>query len=584
MRDDSHALDQTSAGNRADVTIPLDLEDEHALLHATIAAAPGVFYLFDDAGRLLLWNENVELISGYDADEIRGMTVLDFIRPHDVAHVRDRIDEAFRTGSSTAEAHFLSKYGVETPFIFTGKRVQFRGTPCVVGMGIDITGQRRVEVRLQHLAHHDPLTDLPNRTSLVDFVGKAIASASPSNGSAALLFVDLDRFKVINDSLGHTLGDEILRVLSTRMRACVRPQDMLARLGGDEFVVLLQDITHPSQAAVVAEAILDVVATPLVLEGRELNLTASIGISLSPEDGDDVNTLLRNADSAMYHAKASGRSCYEFFAPAMSVAAHQRLELDNDLRAALRRDEFSLHYQPFIDINSDRVVAFEALLRWNHPRLGLLPPSRFLDYAEESGIIVPVGNWVLREACRTLRGWHDAGYADLNIAVNVSAMQVLSGSLIEAVREALEESRLNPRHLELELTESVFLHDSKQVLDPLRRLDRLGVSLVIDDFGIGYSSLGYLKRFPIRKLKIDRSFVAGLPVNRNDAAIVVAMATMARNLDLELTGEGVEMPGQVEFLQAQGCARAQGYYFSEPVSRAAATALLRSQRRMRSVG
>jgi diguanylate cyclase (GGDEF)-like protein/PAS domain S-box-containing protein len=507
---------------RPDATV--GLLDDQTLFRATIAASPGIFYLSDAEGKVLLWNENVELVTGYSPEELSAMNVLQFIKPEDLGHVMERIEQAFRTGSATAEAHFLAKDGTPTPYLFTGKLVQFAGTPCLIGMGIDITEQRASEARLHHLAHHDPLTGLPNRTRILQAVAQAIDGAACARQKAAILFIDLDRFKVINDSLGHSLGDELLRMLAQRMEQCIRPGDMLARLGGDEFVVLLPHVADATRASEIAEAILDMVTSPFSLEGRELNVTASVGIAIYPDDGEEVGELLRNADSAMYHAKSSGRGCYAFFAPAMNVAVRQRLELDNDLRAALRRNEFFLHYQPFVDATSNRIVAFEALLRWEHPRLGLLPPGRFLDYAEESGIIVPLGNWALREACRTLRAWHDLGHADLNVAVNVSAMQVLGGRFVEVVRTALEEFRLEPRHLELELTESLFLQSTDEVLSPLRQLDRLGISLVIDDFGIGYSSLSYLKNFPIRKLKIDRSFVAGVAENRNDAAIVVAIA------------------------------------------------------------
>jgi diguanylate cyclase (GGDEF)-like protein/PAS domain S-box-containing protein len=430
----------------------------------------------------------------------------------------------------------------------------------------DVSVARALSLQMSHLAHHDALTDLPNRLLLNDRLTQAIELGRRHRRPLAVLFVDLDRFKHINDSLGHVLGDQLLRSVGERLRLCIRSSDTVSRQGGDEFVLVLTEMDQAGNATVSAKKVLDAVAEPHHIAGHELHLTASIGVSVYPDDGHDAETLMRNADIAMYHAKEHGRGRYQFFQPEMNVGAVERQLLEEGLRRALDRQEFVLHYQPKMDLESGVMIGAEALLRWHHPERGLLQPTQFIPIAEDSGLIVPIGQWVLREACQQAQAWQDGGLRPIPVAVNVSAVEFRNAGFLEGVRRILGQTRLEPRYLELEVTESVLLGHGKSTISLLLGLKTLGVRLALDDFGTGYSNLSYLKEFPIDALKVDESFVRGITEDLNGAAIVRAVITMGKSLNRRVIAEGIETAEQLAFLQAQHCGEGQGFYFNRPLA------------------
>ncbi len=430
----------------------------------------------------------------------------------------------------------------------------------------DITEQKAAEARIEFLAYHDALTGLPNRVLFEDRLGQALANARRRGEHVAVLWLDLDKFKTINDSLGHSIGDLLLKQLGERLQKLVRAQDTVAKVGGDEFVVALIDPGHVSHAVAAVERIRQAVAGEFDVQGNVLNVTCSIGISLFPDHGTDSETLIKNADVAMHCAKENGRNNFRFFTPELNAKAEERLALENSLQAALERGEFFLLYQPQIEIATGRMTGIEALLRWRHPELGLVLPDKFIPVAEDTGLIVPIGEWVLKTACTQARRWQDLGLPPLPIAVNVSALQLHQGCFLQAIRRVLSETGLAPQYLELELTESVLLSNAENSRAMLQDLANLGLRLSIDDLGTGYSSLSYLKALPVCKLKIDRSFIEAMTVNSRDAAIVSALISMGHSLNLQVLAEGVEYEEQLAFLRDRNCEEAQGYYFSEPLT------------------
>jgi PAS domain S-box-containing protein len=456
-----------------------------------------------------------------------------------------------------------------------------RGQPLeLVGCMVDITQRRRAEEKVRYLAYFDSLTGLPNRSLMKELLEQALANAKRYRRFLAVLFLDVDRFKRINDTLGHDVGDTVLREVARRLLSCVRAGDLVARkgdaavpvsdqavsrLGGDEFVIILSEINGSEDAAAAAARIASVVAAPVQLAHDEIAISASIGISVYPGDGDDAETLLKHADAAMYQAKEDGRNRHRFFTSALNERASRRFALETRLRKAVERGDFVLHYQPKVDVRRCSVVGVEALLRWRPGDEELIPPAEFIPLAEENGLILPIGEWVLREACRQLVAWHGHGLRHLAVAVNLSAAQFKQPRLVERISRILGETGLNPRSLELELTESVLVEDTIASATILNTLKELGVSVSIDDFGTGYSSLAYLKRFPLNALKVDRSFVRDITSDPNDAAIVSATIALAHNLRLRVIAEGVEHRIQVDILRAQGCDEAQGYFFSPPL-------------------
>lgn len=433
------------------------------------------------------------------------------------------------------------------------------------GMNEDITARKVAEERVQYLAYYDALTALPNRTLLQDRLTKALATARRQKGKVALLFLDLDRFKTVNDSLGHSVGDLLLQEVAERLTRSAREQDTVARVGGDEFLIVLTGVKDIADAGVAAERIVHAMTEEFVVQGHALSMSSSLGISIFPEHGVDGETLLKNADAAMYCAKENGRNSFRFFTREMNAQVVERLTLENSLRSALDRKEFFLMYQPQMDIASGMVTGLEALLRWRHPKLGLVPPDKFIRVAENCGLILPIGEWVLRTACAQARKWQDQGLPAVPVAVNTSAVQFRQESFCELIGNVLHETGLAPQYLELELTESLLVSNADVTLSVLRKLKAMGLTLSIDDFGTGYSSLSYLKQFPVSKLKIDRSFVREAAVNSDDAAIAAAIISMARSLNLKVVAEGVENDAQMSFLRAHHCDEIQGYYFSKPL-------------------
>lgn len=442
----------------------------------------------------------------------------------------------------------------------------------------EIRERKQIEDRMRHMAHHDALTDLPNRTLLHDRLSQSLALAERHGHRVAVLFVDLDRFKTINDNLGHATGDRLIVDVASRLRAAVRAEDTVARLGGDEFVVVMPKVGDVGEARTVSDKLMHALEPPFLVEGHELHVAASLGVCLFPEDGRDVETLMRNADTAMYQAKAGGRNRVQFFAQNMNVAAEHFFRIENSLRRAIERDELELWYQPIFDIARERPVCLEALLRWHHPELGLLGPDRFITVAEESNLILPIGDWVVHEACQQSRRWRDAGLPQIPLAINISARQFHQSNLLATVSYALEDARLQGDALEIEITESTLMQDRDRDLHTLKALDDRGIALVVDDFGVGYSSLSYLKRFPVKKLKIDQQFIRDIQTDPDDAAIVRAILALAKALKLRAVGEGVASPEQLEFLRAEGCDEAQGYYFAPALRPVEVPAYLQAHR------
>jgi diguanylate cyclase len=434
---------------------------------------------------------------------------------------------------------------------------------------------KQANADLKHMVLHDTLTQLPNRLLLEDRIGQAIGESRRAGTRCALLFVDLDRFKVMNDSFGHFVGDELLRAVAGRLRAAMREEDTVSRLGGDEFVVLLRHVQDGADAAMVARKLVELVSAPLRLEGHELSVTPSVGIALFPDHGGTAQALITNADAAMYQVKKSGRNGFQLFTPEMSTFFPDRLALERDLRKALERRELELYYQPKVDVLNGGTTGMEALVRWRHPQRGLILPGDFIPLAEETGIIVPLGQWVLREACRQNKAWQALGLQPLRVAVNISAAQLRHDDLADQIALALRDTGLDAKYLEIEITESVVMQNASAALATLDRLSQMGIHLAVDDFGTGYSSLSYLNRFPINTLKIDSSFIRDLSSDRNDAVIVRAIITLAHSLNLQVVAEGVEHDSQLGFLRSFGSDQYQGYLHSKPLPAAEFEGLLR---------
>jgi diguanylate cyclase (GGDEF)-like protein/PAS domain S-box-containing protein len=438
------------------------------------------------------------------------------------------------------------------------------GSQAFEGSLVDITERKLAEDRIQFLAYFDSLTNLPNRTLVQDRLSKGIAGAKRKREKLGVLHLDIDNFKIINDCLGHSRGDELLQAVAQRLQACARDEDTVARLGGDEFLLALGPIGSHDDAAIVAERVARELLPPFNLNGNSLSVTCSIGISIFPEHGGDAETLIKNADAAMYASKSRGRNTFSFFSEEMTAQAIERLQLGNSMRGALDRDEFHLVFQPEFNLRTGAVSCWEALIRWKHPELGLVAPDKFIPIAEANGMIVPIGEWVLRTACLHARGWHSTGNK-VPVAVNVSAVQFRQIGFCDLIRRVLKETELDPEYLELEITESLLLATEDMRFEVLRQLKTLGVKLAIDDFGTGYSSLSYIKQLPVSKLKIDRSFIHDLHRNGNDVAIVAAIIQMAKCLNLRVTAEGVENEQQLQFLRGQTCDDVQGFLFSKPL-------------------
>jgi diguanylate cyclase (GGDEF)-like protein len=506
-------------------------------------------------------------------------SALGFFASDSAPFIRDAMQRALTTGEPwDLELQLITAKGKRIWVRSTGA-AEVSGGKAVQAWGSfqDVTQRRRSEEQIIRLAHYDELTGLANRNLFSTHLSHAITRAQRNDSRLAVLFIDLDRFKNINDALGHDVGDEVLQVVARRLSEALRASDILARLGGDEFVVIAENVTQPDTVAVLANKLLAAVDHPLPVRGQEFVLTASIGVSLYPGDGSDAHTLLKNADTAMYRAKEQGRNMFQFYSAQMGSANVHRLALETQLkRAAGEANQFLLHYQPRVALLDGSITGVECLVRWLHPERGLVPPAEFIPLAEELGVIQSIGDWVLRDAVRQAAEWHRAGLPSVRLAINISAQQLYASSFLEQLRAALTERGLDPALVELEITESVMMQRTQQVSDVLHSIRALGVQLSVDDFGTGYSSLAYLKRLPIHSLKIDRSFVHDVPHDPDDATIVRAVIALAHSLRMHVVAEGVENRAQLEFLRAEGCDEVQGYLVSRPVPADAITALLAS--------
>lgn len=518
-------------------------------------------------------NLMAETITGWSREEALGRPLEEVFRIVDGATRRPATNparvaiERNQTVALSADCVLLLRDGSEVAIEDSAAPIHNRDGQVSGAVIVfhDVSQSRAMARKMAHLAQHDFLTGLPNRVLLTERLTQALGLADRHKRQVALLFLDLDNFKHVNDSLGHAIGDQLLQSVATRLEAGVRATDTVCRQGGDEFVILLTEIEAPRDAAHVAETLLSAFATPHVIGGLELHVSLSIGISIWPDDGGSVDSLLRNADTAMFHAKSSGRNNYQFFKSEMNALAVSRLAMENNLRRALKQDEFVLHYQPQIDLVSGRIIGVEALIRWRDPLLGLIQPGQFVTIAEECGLIVPIGRWVLREACRQVQAWLDAGLPAVPVAVNISALEFRHRDFLAGVARILEETGLAARYLELELTESILMRDTQNLGTDLASLRAMGIRLALDDFGTGYSSLSYLKRFPIDTLKIDQSFLHEILGDPDNGAIVSAVIEMGRSLKRRVIAEGVETEIQLAFLLARQCDEGQGFHFSQPL-------------------
>jgi len=581
-------LDQLAGANRRlqeEISTRLQLGDDwqaDVLFRAMIDQVPDYLFVKDTESRFVVANRAVAADLDARPEDFIGKTDFEIHPPERAAKFYNDEQQVMRTGKPMID---IEEYIIEgnghRKYLLTSKvplRNDRNEVIGLVGISRDVTARKRAEEEVHFLAHHDALTRLPNRALFMDRLGQAILNAERDDRWVAIAFIDLDNFKMINDGLGHAAGDELLRAVASRMVASVRSTDTVVRLGGDEFVLLLLD--QPANTAAITatlEKVRSAIGQPIELEGQTIQVTCSMGLATFPDDGTDPESLVKNADAAMYQAKALGRDNFQFYTAQMNAEVHERISLQIELRQGITRGQFQLAYQPQIDIQTGRVFAAEALVRWNHPVLGSLPPSRFIPIAEESGLIVPLGDWVLHAACRQNKAWQDAGMPPISVCVNVSARQFKEKNWIQRVRHALEESGLEPRYLELELTESLIMQDAEQAIATMRELQAVGVHFSIDDFGTGYSSLSALKSFPVARLKIDRSFVRNLPHDENDRGIATAVISLGQKLNMRVIAEGVETDAQLEFLTANHCDEIQGFHFSRPVAPEALADLLRRQ-------
>lgn len=566
------------AGVAWDMTERYEAEEHQRLITHFFDHASDAVLILDEERRVVTLNKAVTRISGYSLDDLRGKLprfMLEGLQD------KDSLDGLVATlveqGVWRGEMRAVRKDGSPLPIYCNVSSIR-NDTGKVVNWAVfvtDLSERKAAEARIESLTHVDQLTELPNRQGFSRIMSEWLAASRPG----ALIMIDLDQLSRVNDAFGHAAGDTMLRGISVRLRKILRDGDFLGRLGGDQFGVLLGQRGRPVSAEVVARKLLDAIAQPVMVEGSDVVTTASAGICLLGSDGHDVATLLRNADNALHHAKDSGQNTFRFFSADMNTRMAERLRLESDLRWALSRDELLLHYQPQVDINSGEIIGFECLLRWQHPELGMVSPVRFIPLAEESRLILPIGTWVLEEACRQNKAWQDAGMAPKVVAVNLSAVQFHGADIVALVSQSLQNSGLEPRYLELEITESVIIEDPERVIRIMEELKTLGVGLSIDDFGTGYSSLSYLKRFPIDKIKIDRSFVRDLESNTNDAAIIRMVIGIAMELERKVIAEGVETVEQLEFLRSHLCDEYQGFFCSPGVPAGEIPALVASRQR-----
>lgn len=505
---------------------------------------------------------------GVSTEDVLRHSALEFVHPRDREAVRTTFREAARDRAPKAITYRMRRADHQYVWFETTLRRmsgQRGDTGEVLCISRDISERKRMEEYLHDLARRDVLTELPNRTLLEESIGKALVEAHRNNQTVAILVIDLDRFKNINDTLGHNAGDKLLKLAASRLKACIRPSDIVARWGGDEFVILLPGLRSVDIAAGVAERCLEALSQPFDVDGRSLHITTSIGISMFPDGGTGAEVLIKNADTAMYRAKAQGGDCYSIYAAEMNARAQERLSMESDLYFALDRNQLLLHYQPLISAKTGKLVGAEALLRWKHPELGLVAPGRFIPIAEDTGLIGKIGEWVLQQACSQMAEWRARGLLPIRLSVNLSSRQFRKDTLVNTISAVLRETRFDPQLLELEITETLLMENVKRSSAVIEELKSIGVRLSIDDFGTGYSSLSYLKRFPLNSVKIDRSFVSDVTTSESDASIVRATVALAKSLELKIIAEGVETKEQMDFLTQHGCDELQGFLFNKPM-------------------
>jgi len=570
---DSYSLPRAlrNAIERKAVEDALYVEKERALV--TLNSIGDAVLCTDISGNVIYLNLVAESMTGWPREEAIGKPLSEVFQIIDAATRKTARDpmkmavEENKTVGLTVNCVLVRRDGFESGIEDSAAPIHDRAGRVIGAVIVfhDVSAARAMSHQMTHSAQHDVVTNLPNRLLLNDRISQAISLARRQNRPLAVIFLDLDRFKYINDSLGHATGDKLLQSVSKRLLAGVRNSDTVSRQGGDEFVILLSEISHPEDAATSARKLLLSLKAPHSVDGHDLDIAGSIGISAYPEDGEDAETLIKNADTAMYHAKEKGRNNFQFFKPEMNRRALERQSLEGSLRHAIDRGEFLLHYQPKVNLLTGQITGVEALIRWQQSDRGLIPPSHFVPIAEDCGLILPIGRWVLREACRQARAWQCAGLPRLPVAVNVSAVEFRDEGFVDGVRTVLSETGLEARCLELELTEGVLMEDAESTAAVLQELKTMGVYLAVDDFGTGYSSLSYLRQFPIDILKIDRSFVQQISADSEDSLIVSAIINMGKSLKHVVVAEGIETQEQKAYLQSQHCEEGQGYFFSRPV-------------------
>ncbi len=547
-------------------------------------------FLYDLEGKILDVNQKVLDQFEYSKAELLSLKIFN-LHPEEVLPTFQRFfKKVFADGDCNYDIDFVKKNGDVFSAEVSSSLFEIGGKKFIQGIVRDITNRKRAEEQIIYMAYHDPLTNLPNRHLLRERFQRAIASAKQYNRMVAILFLDLDNFKKINDTLGHNLGDHFLQEVASRLEGYIRNSDTIARLstekkgptvarvGGDEFTILLSEINDIKDAASVAQRILNLFNESFHIQSHEVMITPSIGISVYPDDGNNVDILLKNADAAMYHAKDQGKNNYQFYRESMNISTIERLDLEHNLRKALEQQQFVLHYQPLLDLKSRRIIGIEALVRWIHPKKGIIYPLEFIPTAEETGLIIPIGDWILRTACKQNKSWQDAGLAPIRVTINISSLQFTHSNFVETVRNALQESGLDPQYLELELTENILMQTTDTAVTTLKALKSLGVRLAIDDFGTGYCSLNYLKSFPIDTLKIDQLFVKDLVTSQDDKAIINAIIALGHSLRLEVVAEGVETSQQLEYLSQKGSDTTQGFLFSKPLPENLLRVLLESEK------
>ncbi|MDH5570515.1 MAG: EAL domain-containing protein [Gammaproteobacteria bacterium] len=568
------------------------LQESEKLHRYIVNKSPDIVYMLDSKGLFTFMNKRIETLLGYSRHEIIGKHYTELVHEDDHQKAMHTFNErrtgkrasvnielrlkSKNTGTSRCFETSLLPIEVNAMGVYNSGKInpgKFIGT---YGIARDITERVEAEEIIRFQAYHDMLTRLPNRTLLKDRLNQAITYAKRNKRKLAVMFLDLDRFKVVNDTLGHIIGDQLLQAVSVRLKKCLREGDTLARIGGDEFTLLLPEVHGKKDSALIAQKIINALKKPFTIDAHEFYISTSIGIAHYPDDGISMDTLIKHADIAMYHVKGNGKDGYQFYTDDMNEIYNNHMSLENDMRRALENDQFKIHYQPQVNIETDEIFAMEALIRWEHPQRGIISPCDFISLAEETGLIQPIGEWVLKNACMELKRWRDAGLTTIRIAINLSSCQLSQRDIVTTIIDVLEENNIPGDMLEIEITENVLMKDIENAVIKLKQLSKHGIKIAIDDFGTGYSSLSYLKKLPIDTLKIDRSFIHDMQNSEEDSSIIKAIIAMAKGLNLNIISEGVETEEQLQQLREWRCKNMQGFLFSKPITDKAAIDLLKS--------